>query len=410
MAHLKKTDKNELFDNIRVLLTEARKSVARNINHTMVYTYFEIGRMIVEDEQKGERRAEYGKKVLIDLSERLTKEFGRGFSVNNLDNMRNFYLCYSSQISQTVSGKFQLSEKQRVEISETASRKSLPISQTPFAEFTETNSSTVLTKLQDSENQFIEKSATALRKSLPISQTVSDQLQFPQFQLSWSHYLKLMRIEDVAERQFYEIEAANNQWSLRELQRQFDSALYQRLALSKDKQGILELSKRGQIIEKPEDAIKDPFVIEFTGLSENSRYSESDLEQILIDKLEHFLLELGKGFTFVGRQVRFTFDERHFRVDLAFYNRILQCFVLVDLKIGDLTHQDIGQMQMYVNYYDRFVRLEHENKTIGIILCRDKNETLVKITLPEDNEQIFASRYQTILPSKEELKKLIESK
>jgi predicted nuclease of restriction endonuclease-like (RecB) superfamily len=333
----------------------------------MVYTYFEIGRLIVEDEQKGQRRAEYGKKVLIDLSERLTKEFGRGFSVENLDRMRYFYQSYSI-------------------------------------------SSTLLTKSQNNEKQEVEKFKTISEKSLPILQTVSDQLHFSQFQLSWSHYLKLMRIEDLAERQFYEIEAANNQWSLRELQRQFDSALYQRLALSKDKQGVLELSKRGQIIEKPEDAIKDPFVIEFTGLPENSRYSESDLEQILIDKLEHFLLELGKGFTFVGRQVRFTFDERHFKVDLVFYNRILQCFVLVDLKIGDLMHQDIGQMQMYVNYYDRFVRLEHENKTIGIILCRDKNVTLVKITLPEDNEQIFASRYQTILPSKEELKKLIESK
>jgi len=271
-------------------------------------------------------------------------------------------------------------------------------------------SSTLLPKIQDAEKQSVEISATPLRKASPISQTVPDRLHFPQFQLSWSHYLKLMRIEDVAERQFYEIEAANNQWSLRELQRQYDSALYQRLALSKDKQGILELSKRGQIIEKPEDAIKDPFVIEFTGLPENSRYTESDLEQILIDKLEHFLLELGKGFTFAGRQVRFTFDEKHFRVDLVFYNRILQCFVLIDLKIGDLTHQDIGQMQMYVNYYDRFVRLEYENKTIGIILCRDKNEALVKITLPEDNEHIFASRYQTVLPSKEELKKLIENK
>jgi len=180
--------------------------------------------------------------------------------------------------------------------------------------------------------------------------------------------------------------------------------------LSKDKAGILELSKKGQVIEKPEDAIKDPFIIEFTGFPENANYSETDLEQMLIDKLEHFMLELGKGFTFVGRQVRFTLDEKHFRVDLVFYNRILQSFVLIDLKIGDLTHQDLGQMQMYVNYYDRFVRLEHENKTIGIILCRDKNETLVKITLPEDNEQIFASRYQTVLPSKEELKRLMECK
>jgi predicted nuclease of restriction endonuclease-like (RecB) superfamily len=219
-----------------------------------------------------------------------------------------------------------------------------------------------------------------------------------------------MRITDENERKFYEIETFKNNWSLRELQRQYDSALYSRLALSKDKQQILELSTKGQIIQKPKDAIKDPYVLEFLGLSENSQYSESDLEQKLITKLEHFMLELGKGFTFVGRQVRFTFDERHFRVDLVFYNRILQCFVLIDLKIGDLTHQDIGQMQMYVNYYDRFVRLEHENKTIGIILCRDKSEILVELTLPEDNEQIFTSRYQTVLPSKEELKKLIENK
>ena len=377
-------DENGLFYNIKILLAQARKSVVKNINQTMVYTYFEIGRMIVEDEQKGEYRAEYGKQVLIDLSKRLSEEFGKGFSVDNLQNMRQFFLVYS--ISSTVLVKSQGADSQCVEKYETLSRKSLP------------------------KKQGIEKSATVLRKSSQIPQAMPAELQSPNFQLSWSHYLKLMRIEDIAERQFYEIEAVNNQWSLRELQRQFDSALYQRLALSKDKQGILELSKKGQIIEKPEDTIKNPFVLEFTGFPENSRYSESDLEQKLIDKLEHFLLELGKGFTFVGRQVRFTFDEKHFRVDLVFYNRILQCFLLIDLKIGDLTHQDIGQMQMYVNYYDRFMRLEHENKTIGIILCRDKNEALVKITLPEDNEQIFASRYQTVLPSKEELKKLIESK
>ncbi|MDR1340640.1 MAG: DUF1016 domain-containing protein [Prevotellaceae bacterium] len=155
---------------------------------------------------------------------------------------------------------------------------------------------------------------------------------------------------------------------------------------------------------------KDPLILEFTGFPENSRYSENDLEQKLINKLEHFMLELGKGFTFVGRQVRFTFDEQHFRVDLVFYNRLLQCFVLIDLKIGKLTHQDLGQMQMYVNYYDRFVRLEHENRTIGIILCRDKSDTLVKITLPEDNRHIYASRYKTVLPSREELKKLMENK
>ncbi|WP_053179022.1 PDDEXK nuclease domain-containing protein [Sunxiuqinia dokdonensis] len=236
-------------------------------------------------------------------------------------------------------------------------------------------------------------------------QTLSDE-----FKLSWSHYLMLMRIDNPAERNFYEIEALENNWSLRELQRQFDSALYERLALSREKSEIRKLSEKGLVIEKAQDSLKDPYVLEFLGLPEEKKYSETELEQKLIDKLEHFLLELGKGYTFVGRQVRFTFDDRHFRIDLVFYNRLLQCFVLIDLKIGELMHQDIGQLQMYVNYYDRYVKLDNENKTIGIILCKKKNDTLVEITLPENNEQIFASKYQTVLPSKEELKKLINSK
>lgn len=230
------------------------------------------------------------------------------------------------------------------------------------------------------------------------------------FKLSWSHYLKLMRISDINERKFYEIECHKNNWSLRELQRQFDSALYQRLVLSRDTEKVNELAEKGQIIESAQDAIKDPYILEFIGLPEQNTYSESELEQALIDKLEHFLLELGRGFTFVGRQVRFTFDDEHFRVDLVFFNRFLRSFVLIDLKIGKLKHQDLGQMQMYVNYYDRFVKTEDENKTIGIILCRDKKDALVEITLPEDNNQIFASHYQTVLPSKEELKQLIEAK
>jgi predicted nuclease of restriction endonuclease-like (RecB) superfamily len=180
--------------------------------------------------------------------------------------------------------------------------------------------------------------------------------------------------------------------------------------LSKDKKGIKELSEKGQIVEKSADTVKDPYILEFLGLPEESKYSETELEQRIIDKLEHFLLELGKGFTFVGRQVRFTFKEKHFRVDLVFYNRILQCFVLIDLKIGEITHKDLGQMQMYVNYYDRKVKLENEDSTIGIILCRTKDDALVEMTLPENNEQIFASKYLTVLPSKEELKKLIKNK
>ena len=342
------------FDKVVTLLNEARKAVVRNVNQTMVYTYFEIGRMIVEHEQEGKTRAEYGKKVLLQLSERLTKEFGRGFSLTNLEQMRFFYKAYSS-IPQTMSEELQVTKNENIEISEALYWKS----------------------------------------------------QNNDFQLSWSHYLKLMRIDDIAERRFYEIESISNNWSLRELQRQCDSALYQRLVLSRDKKAIRALSEKGHIIEKPEDVLKDPYILEFTGLPESAAYSENDLEQKLIDKLEHFLLELGKGFTFAGRQVSFTFDEEHFRVDLVFYNRILQCFVLIDLKLGKLKHQDLGQIQMYVNYYDRYVKLEHENKTIGIVLCQDKNETLVKITLPEDNKQIFASKYQTILPSKDEFKRVI---
>lgn len=321
---------NDLYNKIACLLEEARRKVASAVNIAMVYTYFEIGRIIVEDEQNGNSRAEYGKEVLKSLSERLTRKFGKGFSVTNLKQMRDFYQSYS------------------------------------------------------------------------IRQTLSDQ-----FYLSWSHYLFLMRIDNKAERDFYEKEAENSNWSLRELKRQFDSSLYERLALSKDKDEVKKLSAQGIIIEKPADIVKDPYVLEFLGLPEQASYSESELEQELINKLEYFLLELGKGYAFVGRQVRITFDEKHFYVDLVFYNRILQCFVLIDLKIGEISHQDLGQMQMYVNYYDRFVKLEHENKTVGIVLCKKKDDALVEITLPEDNNQIFASKYQTVLPDKQSLAKLI---
>ena len=323
--------KKDIYQEIHDLLHKARQDIISNVNYTMTKTYFLIGKRIVEEEQDGNRRAEYGKKLMKTLSEKLTKEFGRGFSQRNLEQMRTFYLRYS------------------------------------------------------------------------ISQTVS-----AEFKLSWSHYLILMRIEDIDARNFYEIEAFKNNWSLRELKRQVNSSLYERLVLSKDKEKVKELAVKGQIIEKAQDVIKDPYILEFLGLDEKSDYSENKLETEIINKLEMFLLELGKGFTFVGRQVRFTFDERHFRVDLVFYNRLLKCFVLIDLKIGEVTHQDLGQMQMYVNYYDRYVKLPDENDTIGIIICKDKNDTLVKLTLPKDNDQIFASRYTTILPSLDEFKKIIE--
>ncbi len=341
------------YNNITELLHLARKQVVRVVNQTMVLTYFEIGKRIVEEEQQGKERAEYGKQLLKGLSDVLTNEFGKGFSVRNIERMRAFYFTYQ-------------------------------------------NSATLLSNSQESI------SAT------PLAESQKGQSPSTKFPLSWSHYIKLIQIDNEDERNFYEIEAQKNNWSVRELNRQYDSALYTRLALSRDKDKVKELSEKGLLIEKTMDAIKDPYILEFLGLSEKSNYSESDLEQELIDKLGNFLLELGTGFSFVARQKRITFDEQHFRIDLVFYHRILRCFVLIDLKIGKLKHQDIGQMQMYVNYYDREIRMEKENPTIGLILCQNKSESVVEYTLPENNEQIFASKYQTALPSKQELKQWIE--
>lgn len=362
----------EIFQQVVDLLQQARQQVLQTVNSTMVYTYFEIGRIIVEEEQNGKERAEYGKQLLKGLSEELKREFGKGFSVENLDRMRKFYRTYS--ISSSLMRILDIK-----------------------------NSSSVATNSKDVKLAGIQKT-----QSPPAElkdNTYLTLLSF--FKLTWTHYIFLMRIDDEKERSFYEIESLKNNWSVRELKRQYDSALYIRLSLSRDKQGILKLSEKGQIIEKPRDIIKDPYILEFLGLPEMNQYSESDLEEQIINKLEHFLLELGQGFAFVARQKRITFDDKHFRIDLVFYNRILKSFVLIDLKIGELKHQDIGQMQMYVNYYDRNMLLEDENKTIGIVLCQNKSDLVVKYTLPENNEQIFASKYETVLPSKEALIKLI---
>ena len=328
------------------LLDDARKNVKTAVNLSMVYTYYNIGRMITEEEQKGNDRADYGKYVLKELSLHLVERFGKGFSFTNLKQMRQFYMIYSKdQIGQTLSDQFE---------------------------------------------------------NIPTVDTGR------KFFLSWSHYLQLMRITNIDERHFYEIEAVKNDWSLSELKRQFNSSLYERLVLSKDKRAVARLASEGQVVESPQDLIKDPYVLEFLGLPEMPAYSETELESRIISNLQKFLLELGTGFTFVGRQVRFTFEEEHFRVDLVFFNRLLRCFVLFDLKIGELKHQDIGQMQMYVNYYDRKVKMPEENPTIGIILCKDKKQSIVEMTLPMNNNQIFASKYETILPSKTDLQRLLE--
>jgi predicted nuclease of restriction endonuclease-like (RecB) superfamily len=289
------------------------------------------------------------KKLSADLSQKGLK----GFSVQNLERMRNFYNIYS--------------------ISSSELRNSILFQ----------NSSNEL-RISDNNETTI--------KILPIS---------------WSHYMFLMRIEDENERQFYEIESFLNHWKLKDLERQFNVGLFERVSLSKNKDEILKLVKEGQIIEKPKDILKDPLILEFLGLEDRDYYSETDLETAIINEIEKFMLELGKGFFFGGRQVRFTFEEDHFKVDLVFYNRLLQCFVLIDLKIGKLSHQDLGQMQMYVNYYDRFIKTETENPTIGIILCKDKKQSIVEITLPQNNKQIFASKYQTIIPSKEDFQHLL---
>jgi len=317
------------YQNIKAILEKARSTAYRAVNFAMVQAYWGIGRVIVEEEQKGAERAEYGKGLIKELSIRLTKDYGRGFDESNLRNMRLFYHTFPN--------------------------------------------------------------CDALRH-----------------ELSWTHFRLLLRIEKEEARNFYMLESVKNNWSTRELERQINSLLYERLALSKDRKKVLELSTKGQVIQESRDIIKDPYVLEFLDLKENRIFLEKNLEHALIDKLQAFLLELGKGFSFVARQGRITVDGDHYHIDLVFYNYILKCFVLIDLKVGKLTHQDIGQMDFYVRYFEKEEKLEGDNPTIGLILCSDKNETMVRYTLLEDSKQIFASKYKLYLPTEEELKAELE--
>ncbi len=338
----------QLANRIEALVVEARKKITSTVNVAMVYTNYEIGRYIVEDEQGGKIRAEYGKGVLNAVSARLTARLGKGWSVENLTSMRKFYVLYSK----TVTNGYEI---QGTEIQTTG------------------------LEAQD-ENR-------------------NHRLRNHQFILPWTHYLILTHVSDPEARSFYEIEASKQQWSKRQLQRQIGSGLYERLALSRDKDEVMRLATEGQVVEKPSDIIKDPLVLEFCGLKPDASYSETDLESAIISRLQDFLLEMGKGFLFEARQKRFTFEERHFYIDLVLYNRLLQAFVLVDLKMDDLTHQDLGQMQMYVNYYDRYVKEDFEKPTIGILLCERKNDALVELTLPKD-ANIYAQQYALCLPDK----------
>lgn len=349
---------DSLFERISALIEEARKRVVTTVNIAEVYTKYSIGQYIVEDEQQGEYRAQYGKQVLQNLSARLTERFGDGWTVDTLKRCRYFYNVYAS--------------KEKGE-----------------------------TLLPNSNNM---NSSQLEQHCLPNSQMVINELKFT---LSWSHYLILMRIENPDARSFYEIECTQQQWSVRQLNRQVGSSLYERLALSRNKDEVMRLAHEGQTIEKPADIIKNPITLEFLGLKPDAVYSESKLENAIIGKMLQFLLELGKGFLFEARQKRFTFDEQHFYVDLVFYNRLLQCYVLIDLKTDKLAHQDLGQMQMYVNYYDRYVKQDFEKPTIGILLCEEKNDALVELTLPKD-ANIYASAYQLYLPDKAVLQRKLK--
>ena len=340
-------DDTEFFIQVADLLAIARKYAKKQMDSTIVATNYEVGRMIVEREQQGQKRAQYGAKLIKGLSEYLTEQYGRGFSVTNLKGFRSFYLVYAPSIGQTLSD---LSGKS--------------------------------------------KSLMSIFDENKKGQTLSDQ-----FRLSWSHYQILTRIENEAARCFYEIETASQHWPVRHLQRQVSSSLYERLALSRNKDEVMALANKGQTIEIPRDIFKTPYVLEFTGLEERPAYSESELERALIDNLQKFLLELGKGFLYEARQKRFTFDEKSFFVDLILYNRLLQCYVIIDLKIDELVHQDLGQMLMYVNYFDRYIKQDFEKPTIGILLCSQKNDNIVELTLPEGSN-IYASAYSLYLPDK----------
>ena len=374
LAKAKPDGLGSLIAEVRQLIQSARRGVSSVIDTFQVMTNFEIGRRIVEHEQKGKKRAAYGAELLKELSAQLTEEFGKGFSRSNLQNMRSFFLLWRErvlEICQQPVGKLEDGEKSQQPVGKLARPEK---QQQPAAELT--------------------ISAPPTRKS--------------PFTLSWTHYIELLHVKNPDERSFYEIEATNEGWSVPELRRQKASSLYERLALSRDKDGIRKLAKEGQVIVKPEDLLKEPLVLEFLGLDEQARYSESDLESALISHLEKFLLELGKGFLFEARQKRFTFDGDHYFLDLVFYNRLLRCYVVIDLKLDKLTHQDLGQMQMYVNHYDRQVKLPEENPTVGLLLCKEKKDAIVELTLPKD-ANIHAKEYQLYLPSKELLKaKLLE--
>lgn len=320
----------ELINTIKELVYNSRKNILRNINSEIISTYWNIGKLIIDQESQNNISEKSSRQLLVELSKDLTLQIGKGFSRSNLTYMRLFYLKYSDGV------------------------------------------------------------------------TLSHQI-------SWGHYYELLKIDDALERKFYENQICNENWSIRELRRNKSTALYQRLALSKDKNALLELSNFGQKLNSEKDVIKDPYILEFLNLSEKETYSEKELEQKIIDNLQEFLLELGKGFAFIGRQHRITLRNRHYFVDLVFYHRILKCFVLIDLKINEVEHLDIGQMNLYLNYFEMEQNVEGDNPPIGIILTTEKDDVFVEYAIKGITNKIFVSKYQLYLPEKEILQDRIKS-
>lgn len=370
---LRNINDTRLLNRIGEILTEARRYTAKTVNTILVKTYWHVGREIVEHELGGKTRAEYGKKMLQDLSKELTVRFGKGFSYPNLKRMKQFYNSYT--ISSTLLSQF-----------------NKPIVQALSVQSKEDQISSTLSG--KSESQILSTMSRELEKPVLSEKMLN--------RLSWSHICLLLAVSDKDARSFYEIEIAKNGWSVREAKRQIESMLFERLALSKDKSGLKQLAEKGQIIETPEDALKDPYVLEFLGLDEQGKWLESDLEQALMDHLQKFLLELGTGFMFVGRQYRISINNEHYHIDLVFYNKMLRSYVLIDLKSGKFDHSDYGQMKFYLNYFKEELNDESDGEPIGIVLCFEKDDTFVEYIL-KDEKQVFAKKYLLSLPDKQKL-------
>lgn len=356
-----------LFERVVSILEEARSNVVRAVNNNMVIAYWLIGREIVQAMQGGEKRAGYGDQLIEQLSAQLIDKYKRGFSVTNLRYVRTFYSVYSERIP----------EIRHIGCGE----------------------------LKETSKHYI-KSGVLENISLAVNMPGKNKGFSPL--LGWSHYRELMNVENKNERLFYEIEAEKENWDVEHLKHQIHTLLFARLLKSKNKEGVMALSREGNVIKRPGDIIKNPYILDFLGLPDSECFHESALEDAIISNLQNFLLEIGKGFAFVGRQKRLQFDENYYYVDLVFYNCILKCYLLIDLKMGHLTHQDVGQMDSYVRMFDDKYRSEGDNPTIGLILCAKKNETIAKYSVLKENRQIFASKYILYLPTEEELRREIE--